>query len=184
MRRRDFLIFWRPLVLAIVIAIALTIWLRFDSQVHSRPHIQGIFTILSCKIFAIKEDKASRLTESAQLFEPCRLMLFMNRETTMSSTTNSKCQQNQTISMWLIHTPLLPLARNFCPMPRRKCSGVKMRCLCFRLYPNSHICTHCCYLMQESRCGACVVLVGILWATEALPLEVSLFDHLMKEIFN
>ena len=120
MRRRDFLIFWRPLVLAIVIAIALTIWLRFDSQVHSRTHIQGICTILSCKIFAIKEDKASRLTESAQLFEPCRLMLFMNRETTMSSTTNLECQQNQTISMWCAHIPLLPLSRNFCPLPRRK----------------------------------------------------------------
>ena len=176
---------WRPLVLAIVIAIALTIWLRFDSQVHSRTHIQGICTILSCKIFAIKEDKTSRLTESAQLFEPCRLMLFMNRETTMSSTTNSKCQQNQTISMWCaLHISLFyrcPEISVHC-QEGKKYSGVKMRCLCFRLYPNSHICTHCCYLMQESRCGACVVLVGILWATEALPLEVSLFDHLMKGI--
>jgi len=26
---------------------------------------------------------------------------------------------------------------------------------------------------QESRCGACVVLVGLLWATETLPLEVT-----------
>ena len=29
---------------------------------------------------------------------------------------------------------------------------------------------------QESRCGACVVLVGLLWATEALPLEVLLIS--------
>ena len=33
MKRRNLLIFWRPLVLAIVIALALAIWLRFDSQV-------------------------------------------------------------------------------------------------------------------------------------------------------
>ena len=137
MRRRDFLIFWRPLVLAIVIAIALIIWLRFDSQVHSRSHIQGICTILSCEIFAIKEDKASRLTESAQLFGPCRLILFMNRETTMSYTTNSKFQQIQTISMWCaMHISLFYR----CPEISVKCqegkkySGVKMRCL--RCYHN------------------------------------------------
>ena len=29
---------------------------------------------------------------------------------------------------------------------------------------------------QESRCGACVVLVGLLWATETLPLEVLLIS--------
>ena len=68
------------------------------------------------------------------------------------------------------------LEAGFCPnKPHCRCPALSTVQLSgiFVCSPPHNLCPLLFWIAQEGRCGACVLLVGSLWASEALPLEVS-----------